>query len=297
MKNHTKRALCVILSILMLLTLLASCGEKNEYEAELSDIAEANNTKSLLETYDSILVTYDDSTGLKHGCYMDHEIGSYWGDAFTDADGKSHEAYGEVTTALYQAGFEGDQPYSVLYAGGDIDSSWFKNIFVNPEILVLETVESIEEKDGLITYRTRLSMVDLVDRGLIADAETINHYYITEYTIDAKTLHFQSIKEMYYNKDDVLESSYVCTVEYDKARPEMVESIMEMHDETETCTVSVVKDMGKDNESAETFTIPKGNKLYFYWYGEYQSVYSDRDCKIDFEDGSVINGDLTIYLK
>ena len=297
MKKHTKRALCAVLSIFMLLSLLVSCGEKNEYEAELSDIAEANDTENLLKTYDSILVSFLDMTGSRHGYYMDHEIGCYWGDAFTPEGGEPIEAYGEVTTALYQAGFEGDQPYSVLYAGGPIDSYWFENVFVNPEVFVLETVESIEEKDGLITYRTRLSMVDLVDHGLIADAETINHYYITEYTVDAETLHFQSITESYYNKDGKKESGYTCTVEYDKARPKTANTIMNAHEEAETCTVTVVKDMDKDNESAETFTIPKGDKLYFYWYGEYQSVYADRKCTTDFEDGSLVNEDLTIYLK
>lgn len=297
MRNKTSRVLCVLLSVLLVLSFFSSCGKDSKTEAHFKDIAEANSTKKLLETYDSILVTFLDTTGSKHGYYMDKEIGHYWWDAFTDEDGTSYDAYGEVTTATYQDGFEGDVPYSVLYAGGEIDSSWFENIFVNPEIFVLETIEETVEKDGLITYKTELSIVDLVDLGYVADADTINHYYITEYTVEADTLHFRSITETYYDKDGSVISGYTCTVEYNTARPETAEAIMQAHDAEEMCTVSVIKDMDTDDESTETFTIPKGNVLYFYWYGDYQSVYYDRECTEDFEDGSLVNEDLTIYLK
>ena len=297
MKNTTKRMICAVLSILLLLSLFSSCGKETEYKAELSGIAEANTTKNLLEAYDSVLVTFVDSTGVTHGYYMDQELGHYWGDSYTDAKGNSQKAYSDVTTTKYQAGFEGEAPYSVFYAGGKIDGSWYENVFVKAEVFVLETVEDVTVKNGLVTYRTKLSMLDLVDYGYSASADNIYHYYITEYTVDAETLHFQSIKETYYDKDGNVESSYTCTVQYNVERPELAKSIVEHQEKSETCTISVVKDMDTANESTELFTVPKGDKLYFYWYGDYQSVYTDRECKNDFKDGSLVNEDLTLYLK
>ncbi len=297
MKNTMKKILCVLLCASMLFALLSGCG-KIKNTVKLVEIAEANSTKNLLEVYDSVLVTFVDISGSEYGYYVDHEVGYYWGEAFTDNDGTSYDAYCEVTTSSYQIGMGGDQPYSVLYAGGAIDSSLFADLVVNPSVLPLETLTETVEKDGNVIYKTKLTILELVDLGYTADADTIKDYYLTEYTVDSETLHFQTVTDMCYDENDNVKEGFTCTIEYNAKRPEAVENLMAAHEaEKDLCTVRVVKDMGTEKESTETFSIPKGDILYFYWYGDYESAYTDLDCTKDFEDGSVITEDTTIYLK
>ena len=295
MKNTTKKVLCAVLSVLMMLSLFVSCDKKNERIAELKEIAEANTTKNLLETYDSILVTLHDINGTEHGYYMDKEIGHRWW-VYTDENG-AECTDSEVTTATYQTGYEGGAPYTVFYYGGEIDTSWYENVFLNPEVFEIETVTSVVEEDGLITYTTKLSILDLVDYGYMADANTIKNYYITEYVVEADTLHFRSITESYYNENDEVLSRYTRDVVFNAARPELAKTVMQMQETDDICKISVVTGMDTDAEKTDVLTIPRGNTVYFYWYGDYECAYADRECKKDFEDGMIVNEDVTLYLK
>ena len=295
MKNTVKKVLCAVLSVLMMLSLFASCDKQGERMAELKEIAEANTTKNLLETYDSILVTLHDINGTEHGYYMDQEIGHRWW-VYADENG-AERTDSEVTTATYQAGYEGISPYTVFYFGGEIDASWYKNVFLDPEVFEIETVTSVVEENGLITYTTKLAILDLVDYGYMASADTIDYYYITKYVVDADTLHFRSITESFYNEKDEVISRYTRDVEYNVDRPDLAKTVMQMQETDDVCTVSVVTGMDTDAEATTELTIPKGNLMYFYWYGDYTSVFTDRECTKDFEDGSLVNEDITIYLK
>lgn len=295
MKNTTKKVLCAVLSVLMMLSLFVSCDKEDVRIAELKEIAEANTTKNLLKTYDSILVTLHDINGTEQGYYMDEEIGHRWW--ITADENHTPRVDSEVSTATYQAGYEDDVPYTVFYYGGEIDASWYENVFLVPEVFEIETVTNVAEKDGLITYTTKLAIIDLVDYGYMADANTIDYYYVTEYVVEADTLHFRSITESYYNEKDEVISQYTRTVEFDTERPELAKTIMQMQETDDVCKISVVTGMDTDAEKTEELTIPKGNRIYFYWYGDYTSAYTDRECTKDFEDGFLVNEDITIYLK
>lgn len=298
MKFKMKKIFCVVLSALMMLSLFVSCGQADKDKAALSEIAQANATKKLLEVYDSVLITFEDISGMKFGYYVDEDIGYYWVDAYVDTDGETYDAYHEVTTADYQEGREGEKGYSVLYAGGEIDFSQYENMLVNPDIMALERLVKVTEQGDALTYQTKLTIVDLVDLGYVAEADTIKDYYMTEYTVDADTLHFTSITESYYKEDGTKDSGYTCTVEYNAKRPEMAQKILnERNENASLCTISVVSGMGTADEHTDTYTMPKGNMLYFYWYGNYQNVYLDRDCTKAFSDGMVINEDTSLYLK
>ena len=109
MKFKMKKIFCVVLSALMMLSLFVSCGQAAKDKAALSEIAQANATKKLLEVYDSVLITFEDISGMKFGYYVDEDLGYYWVDAYVDTDGETYDAYHEVTTADYQEGREGEK--------------------------------------------------------------------------------------------------------------------------------------------------------------------------------------------
>jgi hypothetical protein len=125
-------------------------------------------------------------------------------------------------------------------------------------------------------------------------------YYETVYTMDADTKLIKSIKETFVDKTSKTKSTIEYVLTPNAERPEkatMIYDHVKSPDETRTATI--VFDPGTENEKRESFTVPKGDTVYFYWEGEYDKVYKNAELTdvLNIKNASLVaDEDVTIYL-
>ena len=280
--------------------IFTGCGEKIEVELDLKAIAEANKTEEILKHYDSFLIeAKDGSRQVFH--YADSEFVFQSSAAYTSSDGIKHKEYHEIIAKDYYCGISEGEYYSIVHAGGDIDVSFTEDLMINPELFVHETVKSSREEDGKIIFKTRLDEKIMVELGYWLDGPYEECYYETEYTMDKETLVITGIKETFVDKKNKMEDSLEYVMTINAQRPEKALSVYNhVKNAEETCTATIVFDPGTENETSESFTVPKGDTVYFYWKDkEYNKVYKNRECTeviSELHTNLKANEDVTIYV-
>ena len=274
--------------------------DKVEVEINMEEVLAANKTSELLKHYDNFMVKMQDSRR-SLGYYADGELIYEWSDAYTTSQG-AYKAYYEILTDDYYSGFSGSKHYSFVHAGGERDLSWTEDLVLNPELFVKETVVSSQEKDGMIIFKTRLTEESMIELGFNdwVDGLYKGSYYETVYTMEKDTKIVKSIKETFVNKASGTKS----LIEYVTiANTELPENAAKIRDHVdgaeETCTATVVFDPGTENERTESFSVPKGDTVYFTWEGDYDRVYSNPEmtAALDISFVSLVaDGDIAIYL-
>jgi hypothetical protein len=194
----------------------------------------------------------------------------------------------------------GDDFYSIVYAGGKMDTAWTDDLMINPDLFTKETVISSKEEDGVVTFKTRLTEEVMVELGYWQAELYKGCYYETVYTMDKDTKIITHISETFVDKTSRNKSTLEYTLTVDVERPEKAKTIYEHATATsETCTATVVFDPNTENEKRESFTVPKGDTVYFYWEGDYNKVYKNPELT-DVLSSSHVNlvadGDIAIYL-
>ena len=295
-----KKLICLLMAAIVLTSacLLFSGCNKIEVEIDMQAIVAANKTEALLKLYDNFMVKADDGRR-SIGYYAEDEFTYEWSDAYTTSEG-SYKAYQEIITDDYYSGITGDTFYSLVYAGGKRDMDWQEDLVVNPELFLKETLISSKEKDGMIVFKTRLSEEAMIALGYWQEGLYEGCYYETVYTMEKDTLVIKSIQETFVDKVSRTKSTIEYVTIANTERPEQAVKIYDhVNSATETVTATVVFDPGTENEKSESFTVPKGDTVYFNWEGDYNKVYKNAELTevLDITRVSVVaNEDVTIYL-
>lgn len=295
-----KKMICLLMAAL---TVISAClvftgCDKVRVEINLEEIAAANKTNEILKHYDSFLIQAQDGDRTI-GYYAEDEFVFEWSGAYKTST-VSYKEYHEIIADGYYCGMNDKDFYSIVYGGGKMDTSWTNDLMLNPELFIKETVISSNEENGKITFKTRLTEETMVSLGYWQEGANKGSYYETVYTMDAQTKIITSIKESFINKasksTSVLE--YVLTPNAD--RPEKAATIYDHRNSAEeTCTATIVFDPGTENEKRESFTVPKGDIVYFYWEGDYDKVYKNAGLTEVLSSSHVnlvADEDVTIYL-
>ncbi len=296
-----KRMQCLAFALLLLLScvIFTGCGEKIEVELDLNAIAEANKTQEILKSYESFLIEAQDGDR-KVGYYADSEFIFETSSAYTVSSGYRYKEYHEIIAKNYYCGISEGEYYSIVHAGGEIDTSWTDYLMINPELFVRETVKSSREEDGKIIFKTRLNEKTMIELGYWSDGPYKNCYYETEYTMDKETNVIIGIKETFVDKVNKTKSSLEYVMTPNAARPEKAVEIYNHAHSEETRTATIVFDPNTENETSQSFTVPKGDTVYFYWKDEeYNKVYKNRECTEVLENKHVTlkaDEDVTIYV-
>ncbi len=269
-----------------------------EVELDMEAIVNANKTAELLKHYDSFTVKADDGRR-SIGYYAEKEFVFEWSDAYTTTEA-SYKAYYEILADDYYSGITGDTFYSIVYAGGEMETDWKDDMVINPELFLKETVISSKEKDGMIIFKTRLTEDAMIALGYWQEGVYDGCYYETVYTMEKDTLIIKSITETFVDKVSHTKSTIEYVTIANTDRPEKAVKVYDhVNSAEEKSTVTVVFDPGTENEKKETFTVPKGDTVYFNWEGDYNKVYKDPELTevLDISRVSLVaDGDVAIYL-
>ena len=295
-----KRILCLLMAALTAVSacfMFAGCN-KVRVEINLEEIAHANQTNELLKKYDSFLVNVDDGDR-SIGYYADGEIIFEWSGAYTTSTA-SYKEYYEILGDGYYCGMNDKDFYSIVYGGGEIDTDWTEHLMINPELFVKEIVIDSREENGVITFKTRLTEETMQSLGYWTDGSYKGCYYETVYYMDAETKIITSIKETFVDKVSKTKSTLEYVLTPNAARPEKAVTIYgHVNSSEETRTATIVFDPGTENEKRESFTVPKGDIVYFYWEGDYAKVYKNEaltEMISSTHTNLVADEDVTIYL-
>lgn len=297
MNNKLK---CTLLAALMLVSaLLCFTGcNKVTVAIDLEEIIAANKTDEILKHYESFLIKAEDNDR-SIGYYADGDFVFEWSDAYQTST-TAYKAYHEIIGDGFYCGMNDDKFYSIVYAGGEMDTSWTEYLMINPELFAKEIVISSKEKDGVITFKTRLTEEAMVELGYWQSDLYKGCYYETVYTMDSETKIITSITETFVDKQERTKSTIEYVLTPNTERPEKAAQIYEhVHSDGETRTATVVFDPNTENERSESFTVPKGDTVYFYWEGDYNKVYKNReltDVLSSTNVNLVADEDVTIYL-
>lgn len=298
-----KRMQCMIFALIFLISsvlFFTGCGEKIEVEIDLKAISNANKTEEILKHYDSFFVEAKDGER-KVSYYADGEIIFESSSAYTVSSGYQYKEYHEILAKDYYCGISEDGYYSIVHAGGEIDVSWTDYLMINPELFVLETVRSSREENGKIIFKTRLTEETMIDLGYWSDGPYDKCYYETEYTMDKDTMIITGIKESFVDRKNKTSNSLEYVMTFNAQRPEKA---VDIHNHAtnpeETRTATFVFDPNTENETSESFTVPKDDIVFMYWKDtDYNKVYQNRECTAVLSSKNVklkAENDITIYL-
>jgi len=295
-----KKWICLLMAAIVLTSacmFFTGC-DKIEVELDMEAIVNANKTSELLKRYDSFLVKADDGRR-SIGYYAEKEFVYEWSDAYTTSEG-SYKAYQEIVADGYYSGTTDGKFYSIVHAGGEMDTAWKEDLVVNPELFLKETLVSSKEKDGMIIFKTRLTEEAMIGLGYWQEGLYDGCYYETVYTMEKDTMIIKSIQETFVDKVTRTKSTIEYVTVANAERPEQAVKIYDhVNSAEQTCTATVVFDPGTENEKSESFTVPKGDTVYFNWEGEYDKVYKNPELT-EVLDISLVrlvaDEDITIYL-
>ena len=290
-------ALILLISSVLVFT---GCGEKIEVEIDLNEIANANKTGEILKHYDSFLIEARDGERVV-GYYADEEFVFESSSSYTVSSGYQYKEYHEIIAKDYYCGISEGEYYSIVHAGGAIDTSWTEYLMINPELFVCETLKSSREENGTIVFKTKLTEETMILLGYWSDGPYEKCYYETEYTMDKETMIITSIKEVFVDGKNKTKNTLEYVLTPNVERPEKAVDIYNhVNTPSETCTATVVFDPNTEDEISEAFTVPKDDLVYFYWIdASYDKVYKDRDCTEALESQYVslkATEDIAIYL-
>ena len=273
-----KRMICLLMAVLTALSacfIFSGCN-KVRVEINLEEIAAANKTAEILKRYNSFLINVDDGERTI-GYYADGEIVFECSGAYTTSTA-SYKEYYEIIGDGYYCGMNDKDFYSIVYGGGEIDTDWTEHLMINPELFLKEIVIDSKEADGVITFKTRLTEEAMQSLGYWTDGSYKGCYYETVYYMDAETKIITSIKETFVDKTAKTKSTLDYVLTPNAERPEKAVTIYDhVNSPEETRTATIVFDPGTENEKRESFTVPKGDIVYFYWEGEYDKVYKNAE--------------------
>ena len=295
-----KRMICLLMAALTVISacfIFTGCN-KVRVEIDLEEIVAVNKTEELLKRYDSFLVKVDDGSR-SIGYYADGEIIFEWSGAYTTST-VSYKEYHEIIADGYYCGMNDEDFYSIVYGGAEIDTEWTNYLMINPELFVKETVIDSKEENGVITFKTRLNEEAMQSLGYWLDGSYDGCYYETVYTMIADTKVITSIEETFVDKATKKKSTIEYVLTPNVERPEKATIVYDhVNSPDETRTATIVFDPGTENEKRESFTVPKGDIVYFYWEGEYDKVYKNAeltDVLSSTHTSLVADEDVTIYL-
>ncbi|MBQ2988047.1 MAG: hypothetical protein IJD59_02980 [Clostridia bacterium] len=295
-----KKILCLLMAALTVISacLIFTGCNKVRVEIDLEAVAAANKTDALLARYDSFMIRAEDGDRTI-GYYVDDEIVFEWSGAYKTST-TSYKEYYEIIADGYYCGMNDKDFYSIVHGGGELDTEWTNDLMLNPELFTRETLISSSESDGIVTFKTRLTDETMIELGYWNETAYKGCYYETVYTMEKDSLVITSIKETFFNKPAKKTSTieYVLTANVD--RPEKAVTVYDhVNSPAETCTATIVFDPGTENEKRESFTVPKGDVVYFYWEGDYDKVYKNAELTQLLSSSHVnlvADEDVTIYL-
>ena len=280
-----KRILSFFL-VVLLLAFMTACGAKETETAEISllKLMEANRTETLLEKYDSFSLRME---------YEGSEIIYYVDDTL---------AYFEETPGFYSVtsgeGFYYNEEGNYcreLYAGMEMDNSWYASLAFDPEVTLQEEIVDVQHSDGNIVIHTIMPKDKLEAQGPEADGmESMK----VEYRVAGDDYRLLSAVQTNTFADGTT-SSITVSAAYNVERLEKAQELYDKLTQTEDVrTVTLVLDPGTPEEASYSVTVPKGGDrvapIYPEEYGA--ELYLDAECTQVFDGATDYNTDMTLYL-
>jgi hypothetical protein len=249
----------------------------------MEQIIEANSTEVLLAHYGSV-----------HVASSDYEVYIEPGLIYRKAD------YGEEVITpdfCYELGYDG------AYEGSLTVGSWWDFIgdqydyfSLDPAESRLEEVVSTEGNGDTITVRTRIPV------GVFEDEYSPfgGDYSIIHYVLDAETLAILENDEVVYYIDGSVANTYEYSqVAYGDPRPKAADALLRrIYDPDATRTVTLIANPGTEVEKISKAIMRKGEHAVIYSTDDKEWItYTDAACTQEYEGGSDLNEDITLYTK
>ena len=289
----TKRYVLGITAMTVLLAsalpVYAAQEEKdNMPDVTMKQIADANTRENLLKHYDSYLVEVKDTLGGgKMSLYGDKEL------RYADY-GEQQEAYLENEKG-YQHVNENDIYAGLLYSF-EPDMTSFENPVFNYAYTLKEQITETKTEDGKMIVTTELNSDDTKEVLENSGYEyTEGDYCRYEYTLDPDTCILYSSDGTLYHADGNSEEYGTMVVSTDAECPEMAQELYDRLTSTETRTVTIVLDPETEKETTYSSTAVKGDAVLNIMPEGYNHLYTDSECKEEFDGSSDKTKDIVLY--
>ena len=281
------KKLFALLLVLVFMVSLVACGSQKLTMRKLID---ANQSKTLLETHDSIYVQNKMDGEVYTEYYLtdtySYENHGTWSMYVTNDTGYRYDngMYGKIV-CLTRDGL-------VDYA--DYRAGQYEDVVMSQESLV-EKIQSVAETDNQITLTSFMNEKNLEK---VVGVESMHSYEAT-YVIDAETYGIMTI-DATVTQDDGTTTDALMECSYNGEMPEGIKVFLEYENQTENLrTVTLVFHVGTDKEKAECIQVPKGLSLWLIPgdAAEGFSVYADAACTVPHESNGDYTSDITVYIK
>ena len=267
--------------------------ENTEPKITMQEIYDANQTEALFKNHQSISIR-DKSDGVVwvesyltkeyiYKYFPGEDEASVWAELITDAT----DYYYMYGSYLHYVSITPDAISDFASTRAD---RYVEVIF--GEDILKNTIESVTQKDGLITVKT-LSPQEFLEEFDATSAEF-------EYVLNANTREIIAVNSAYvFNDGTVLTAT--TEISYDTEAPEFAKTFLQYANQTENLrTITVVNNPGTDKEVSKTFQAAKGLiiGLSYEEDSEYEfEVYTDAACTEAYDPYVNTDSDLTIYIK
>ena len=282
------KKIIVLLATLVMVVSFTAC---NNEKLSMNELVEANQTDTLLETYDSVSVQVKANGEMYTEYYLTEEF-SYekignWAMWLTDETGYVYE------DGMYKQIVRIDRNGLVSHEGYRVDQ--YGDVVISQDS-VLEKIESVAETEEHITVVSSMARKTLYK---VVGDENIKSYDV-EYIMDAADYRLMSATAKFgYDDGSVVVFDMECS--YNQEMPEEIQAYLAYKNQTEDLrSVTLVFQAGTPDEKVEYLQVPKGMPVSIVLTegtGENYSFYSDAACTQRHVDTGDYTSDVTVYVK
>lgn len=294
-----KRMIVTSLMLAVSLFGLSACGKSKTEDSILMQLETANTTDALMENNERAAFTTS--------CYLaDGNVDSSY--AYKDQERfVLEDAYGIVVDEnkdVYGFDNEMQAAYRYLYIENAYDelsdADFDAYILAGYAYSENEKLVSTEERDGVLVIHTEYNKVEDYEETIIycgydmADVENV----MMEYEADATTKELLKMVCKIKTKEGAEPVLFETVREMDCEEYQLDEQLTEAIFGEDNRTVTVIGDVGTDNEKVYTQTVGKGSYVIVVPNHEYEEVvYFDPECTEAKENDGDPFADATFYLK
>jgi hypothetical protein len=271
---------------------LAACG--NKVEVTMQEIYNAGKTENLIKNHQSAHVVDETDGKIKSEKYFTKD---YVYDGLYDEDFEWVEFTTNNANYYYL-----DNRYlrfwTITPDGVSSDfSTYLKETYaavVFEPGTVDEIIESVSQKDGIITVKSYMSQKNIEEMAELGVAS--GNF---EYMLDAKTRELVAFNGDYTNNDGT-KLRMDSKVSYDTDAPERALEFLKYANETQNLrNITIISNPGTEKEVSQSFQAAKGLVVgLVYEEEEYVfEVHADAECTQPYDPYADTESDQTIYIK
>lgn len=278
-------------ALLLVLMLLVSFSACDSQELTMRKLIDANQPKTLLETYDSIFI---------RGTMAGESIGDYYlTETYSFEGSESFSMYLTDDTGyacrngVYERIVFLTRDGLVDYA--DYRADLYTDVILSQESLMekIQSITETEEQISLTSVMSRRNLKKLFGQDNLRSLENV-------YVLDANTYGvITAMGTLIFDDGTAIDLAMECT--YNAEMPEGVQPLLEYAEQTEDLrTVTLVFHAGTKKEKTELIQAPKGLPLTLSLPDDATegfAVYADEACTVPFQSNGDYTSDVTVYIK